>query len=158
MFGSAGGPTVSIPEGFPLAVQNLADCSPGLGRPLLATLESSGVQGLRNHPLRARWADQSAWSEEIFRLRSVAFDASADQRLQGLRSAQECAGAGLWLTATPGSSSFEASEWQLLLRFRVGAFCFTQNAECSLRRVPEADGRRWRPRLELPQQRNVPAP
>ena len=80
VFGSVGGPTVSIPEGFQLAVQNLAGCSPALGRPLLAALQTSG---LRNHQLRARWADQSAWSEEIFRHRAVAFDASVDQRLQG---------------------------------------------------------------------------
>ena len=136
VFGSVGGPTVSIPEGFQTAVQNLAGCSPALGRPLLAALQSSGVMGLRNHQLRARWADQSAWSEEIFRHRAVAFDASADQRLQGLRSAQESAGAGLWLTATPGLSTFAASEWQLLLRFRVGSLCYAQGAICAGCRKP----------------------
>ena len=107
-------------------MQNLASCSPALGRPLLACLQDSGVLGLRNHALRARWADQSAWSEEIFRLRAAAFDHSADQRLQGLRSAQESAGAGLWLTATPGTSTFAASEWQLLLRFRWGPCAMTR--------------------------------
>ena len=109
-------------------MQNLASCSPALGRPLLACLQDSGVLGLRNHALRARWADQSAWSDEIFRNRASAFDHSADQRLQGLRSAQESAGAGLWLTATPGTTTFAASEWQLLLRFRVGALCYDQGA------------------------------
>ena len=136
VFGSVGGPTLSIPSGFQSAVQNLASSSPALGRPLLACLQDSGVLGLRNHALRARWADQSAWSEEIFRLRAAAFDHSADQRLQGLRSAQESAGAGLWLTATPGSSTFAASEWQLLLRFRVGSLCYAQGAQCAGCRKP----------------------
>ena len=57
VFGSVGGPTIYIPEGFQSATQNLASCSPVLGRPLLACLQDSGVLGLRNHSLRARWAD-----------------------------------------------------------------------------------------------------
>ena len=136
VFGSTGGPTVTVPIGFQTAIMNLAACSPALGRPLLATLQTSGVSGIRNHPLRARWADQSSWSEEIFRLRAASFDNSADQRLQGLRAAQECTGAGLWLTATPGSSQFAASEWQSLLRFRVGAFCYAQGSVCAGCRKP----------------------
>ena len=136
VFGSVGGPTITVPLGFEAAVTNLVAISPGLGRPLFATLQSAGVAGLRNHPLRSRWADQSAWSEEIFRQRASMFDASADLRLQGLRSAQESAGAGLWLIATPGSSSFAASEWQLLLRFRVGAFCYQQGSVCAGCRKP----------------------
>ena len=70
------------------------------------------------------------------RLRAASFDNSADQRLQGLRAAQECTGAGLWLTATPGSSQFAASEWQSLLRFRVGAFCYAQGSVCAGCRKP----------------------
>jgi hypothetical protein len=131
VFGSAGGPTITVPVGFETAVTSLVAISPGLGRPLLAALQSAGVAGLRDHPLRARWADQSASSEEIFKQRAALFDACADLRLQGLRSAQESAGAGLWLTATPGASSFAASEWQLLLRFRVGAFCYPQGSVCA---------------------------
>ena len=131
VFGSTGGPTITVPIGFESAVTNLVAISPGLGRPLLATLQSAGVAGLRNHPLRARWADQSAWSEEIVKNRASSFDASADIRLQGLRAAQESVGAGLWLTATPGSSSFVASEWQLLLRFRVGSLCYPQGSVCA---------------------------
>jgi hypothetical protein len=136
VFGPSGGPTISIPIGFESAITNLVATSPGLGRPLLTTLQTAGVAGLRDHPLRPRWADQSAWSEEIFKHRATLFDSSADLRLQGLRAAQECSGAGLWLTATPGTSSFAASEWQLLLRFRVGAFCYSQGSVCAGCRKP----------------------
>ena len=86
---------MTISEGFQFAVTNMSICSPGLWRPRLGALQAAGVSGLRDHPLRARWADQSAWVDEIFRLTAAGFDASADLRLQGLRGAQERAGAGL---------------------------------------------------------------
>ena len=140
VFASPGGPTAAIPVGFEAAVSQLAVDAPALGRPLLVALQSSGVSGLRDHSLRSRWSDQSAWAEEVFRLRAESFDSAANVRLQGLRAAQECAGAGLWLTATPGAVHFAASEWQLLLRFRVGAACYSPGANCAGCRQPMDPG------------------
>ena len=80
-FGPPGGPTAAFPIGFEASVSQLAVDAPALGRPLLATLQNSGVSGLRNHSLRARWADQSAWAEEVFRGRATSFDSAANLRL-----------------------------------------------------------------------------
>jgi hypothetical protein len=129
--GPYSGPVAALPTGFDVAVTQLASEAPALGKPLLQSLQLGGVSALRGHALRHRWVDQSAWSEEISQRQAASFDACANLRLQGLRAAQECAGAGLWLTATPGERLFAASEWQLLLRFRVGAPCFDDGALCS---------------------------
>jgi hypothetical protein len=130
---SADGPPLStVPAGFTDAVMRLSVQASGLGAPLQEVLSSGGVHLTRQHPLMRQWCDQSAWSEEIYHKRAALFDSATTERLQGLRRAQESPGAGLWLTALPDHQTrFSASEWQLLLRFRVGVPCFVPASRCA---------------------------
>ena len=129
----AGLPWVA-PAAMDKCIEHLATFAPALGGPLLSTAhgQSDPVPAFRRHSLSSQWTDQSLWSEELYKVRSMAFDAGASERFLGLRRAQTSAGVGLWLTATPAAGpSFSSVEWQLLLRFRCGAPCFTSSPSCS---------------------------
>ena len=114
------------------AVQRLTLCAPALATPLANALCSGGLAETCRHPLLARWQDQSAWSDEILDRRAATFDNAVIASLRLLRTANSAPGAGLWLTALPNARTpFTASEWQCLLRFRVGAPCFAPAEPCS---------------------------
>ena len=122
------------PSGMVDSVARLAVAAPALGQTLRRTLAESQnpIQQTRSHVLFPQWCDQSTWAEEIHTCRAASFDRDVSERLRGLRSAQRCAGAGLWMTAVPGAGpAFSSAEWQLLLRFRCGAPCFVAPARCS---------------------------
>ena len=96
-----GSPLSTVPAGFMDAVMRLSVQAASLGAPLQEALSTGGVHRARQHPLMRQWCDQSAWSEEIYNKRAAVFDSVTTERLQGLRRAQESAGAGLWLADCP---------------------------------------------------------
>ena len=125
---------ILAPDGLASCVTHLATVAPALGIPLRDATSGSAdpVQALRRHALLPQWRDQSAWSEELFKVRAASFDSAVSERLMGLRRAQSSSGAGLWLTAPiMGGPAFSAVEWQLLLRLRSGAPCFPTSASCN---------------------------
>ena len=113
----------SFPPGFQEALRVLSVFCPALCQDLLPLVNS--LPSALDHPSIRTWCSQKAWHDEMKDSLTSLFSSDADARTANLRTLNATPFSSQWLVEPlasdlPSLNELSSSEWQDLLRYRLG--------------------------------------